>query len=160
MWLSCLTARPLHPSLTLRYDSGCLAPTPLLLKSRPYVTHNTYKQLTFRVSGLPDIPPAAVSAYLGAAIKEQCTTDELDTKFNIVPLPSCYEHQSSSLVALLRFVNGTPDFLTDVVGDPLNILQIPPPDSEVNGSSITIDRHFHGFTQLYSTDPCQEIAAE
>ncbi len=128
--------------------------------SRSYVTHITHKPMFFRVSGLPNAPSARVSAYLAATVKQQYSNNESLNVFDIVTLPSCYGHQPSSSVALLRFENGIPEFLTDLVADPLDSLHIRAPDFDTRPTSITIDRHFHGFTQLYHTDPAREVAAE
>ena len=137
----------------------CL-PNLMMRKSRSYVPHVTHKPTFFRVSGLPTGPSATVSAYITAAVRQQCSSNETVNKLDVVTLPSCYDHQQSSSVALLRFQNGIPDFLTDLIADPLDSLHIPTPDSDTSSKSITIDRHFHGFTQLYHTDPAQEVAAE
>ena len=135
-------------------------PNSMMRKSRSYVTHITHKPTFFRVSGLPTGPSATVSAYLAAAVRQQCSSNETVNELDVVTLPSCYGHQQSSSVALLRFQNGIPDFLTDLIADPLDSLHIPTPDSDTSSKGITIDRHFHGFTQLYYTDPAREVAAE
>ena len=135
-------------------------PDSMTCKSRSYVTHVTHKPTFFRVSGLPTGPSATVSAYIAAAVRQLCSSNETVDRLDVVTLPSCYGHQQSSSVALLRFQNGIPDFLTDLIADPLDSLHIPAPDSDTGSKGITIDRHFHGFTQLYYTDPAQEVAAE
>ncbi|MCJ1452831.1 hypothetical protein MMC28_003176 [Mycoblastus sanguinarius] len=129
-------------------------------KIQCYVTHTPRRPLIFRVSGLPNGPPREIKSLLAAAIKQQCCTEKTYPNFEITPLPSCYSQQSESSAALLRFETGTPEFLTDIVVDPLDSVHVQVEDAGAANASITIDRHFHGFTQLYHTDGSQEIAAD
>lgn len=59
------------------------------------------------------------------------------------------------LSALVKFIGGTPTFLSHLERDPLGNHQL-----EMDGDDITFDLHFFGFTQLYQTTQDKPITAE
>lgn len=111
----------------------------------------------FRVTGLTTTQPADVlDAELKAAIHSNLLEEERTViKITTVVLPSCYDEESER-VALVEFCGGVPDFLSELVVNPLGDWQVEMDDD----NDISFDRHFFGFTQLYSPKPDVPIAAE
>jgi hypothetical protein len=114
------------------------------------------KNLVFRVSGLPaSQPDDELKAALVAAIKDHLSVEEqsaLDVRAAIVP--SCYDHDGER-VALVEFRGEVPAFLSALTADPLASWQVEMGDADVN-----FDRHFHGFTQLYTSKADTPVTAE
>ena len=108
----------------------------------------------FRVSGLPaQQSDEELDTALRAAITESLSDKEAEHSFTTAIVPSC--NDDSQRVALVEFHDGVPDFLHDLVSDPLKDWQI-----EMGDDDINFDRHFFGFTQLYTPDSCKPISAE
>ncbi|KAK5656647.1 hypothetical protein OQA88_4627 [Cercophora sp. LCS_1] len=103
----------------------------------------------FRVTGLPGGKPLkGVKSELQKTIEAQ--EQGLSVKIEVVP--SCYD---DTLVALVEFPNGTPDFLSELTRDPLSSWGM-----EMGMDDISFDRHFFGFTQLYPTAEGRPVAAD
>jgi hypothetical protein len=58
-------------------------------------------------------------------------------------------------VALVEFHRGIPAFLSELAADPLGDWQV-----EMGDTDINFDRHFFGFTQLYTPKPDMPVTAE
>lgn len=130
-------------------------------------SHSTLTQrpIFYRVCDIPKASHINVTSFLSTLIQERLQPDEADIKYDITPIPSCYQSSSETASAIVNFENGTPNFLIDLVIDPLDMLHLETNGKETGSSqgrevSVTFDRHFHGFTQTYSPDPEQEITAE
>ena len=108
----------------------------------------------FRVSGLSaDLDKA--EDLLKATIGEHLSESEKQTiETQITMVPSCDDKEA--LVALVDFRGGIPDFLSKLTANPLGDWQVEMKDAD----DISFDRHFHGFTQLYSTQAESTITAE
>jgi hypothetical protein len=111
------------------------------------------------------MPPTEVKAFISNLIQARLGPNEAHIKFNISPIPSCYSSARNTSSALLKIENGYPDFLMDIVIDPLDMLHFDVGSDEEGGREkrrigITVDQHFHGFTQSYFTTPGEEITAE
>jgi protein SERAC1 len=113
------------------------------------------KPTVFRVTGLPaDKTELEVQSILVDAIKGLLTQDERQQpEPKIGCVPSCDGSQTST--ALVEFLNGTPQFLSQLAHDPLSDWQI-----ELGDVDISFDRHFFGFTQLYPTAAGHPVTAE
>ena len=70
-------------------------------------------------------------------------------------MPSCYNNEQDR-VALVEFRGGVPDFLSELVADPLRDWQVEM-DDDVD---ISFDQHFFGFTQLYTPKSDAPVTAE
>ena len=99
----------------------------------------------FRVTGLSaSQPDDKLAASLETTIGEVLTEDgdsKLTVHLEIVP--SCYDKDKK--VALVEFRGGDPAFLAELTDKPLNEYQL-----EMDTTDISFDRHFFGFTQLYT----------
>lgn len=114
------------------------------------------KGLVYRVTGLPaDQPDDALNARLKAVINDNLSEEE-KPKLNITTaiVPSCYDDEQER-VALVEFRGGVPAFLSELAADPLGDWQV-----EMGESDISFDRHFFGFTQLYTPKPEAPVVAE
>ena len=111
-----------------------------------------------RVSGLPlpedNTPDEQLIDSLKQILQENSSDREVNelklfegVKIRIVP--SC--ERESERVALVDFYNGLPEFLSDPLGS--HTLQM-------NDSYLSLDRHFHGFTQLYTPKAGEPVTAE
>jgi hypothetical protein len=114
---------------------------------------------------MPQMSPAGVKSFLFNLIQSRLEPDEADIKFEVTPIPSCYSSSRSTSSALIKTENGYPNFLMDLISDPLDMLHIEvgSDDTASHDSQrigITVDQHFHGFTQAYFASPDEEISAE
>ena len=109
----------------------------------------------FRVRGLSEGDLGKAGDLLRATIGEHLSDNERQTiETHITVVPSC--DNEKTLVALVDFRGGTPDFLSELTANPLGDWQV-----EMKGADdISFDRHFHGFTQLYNTQAKSAITAE
>jgi hypothetical protein len=113
------------------------------------------KAVVFRVRGLSASGQDKAEESLRVTIDKQLSDKErqtIETKITIVP--SCDDEET--LVALVYFKGGVPDFLSELTANPLGDRQIELKDAD----DISFDRHFHGFTQLYETRANSAITAE
>jgi hypothetical protein len=114
----------------------------------------------FRVSGLPRGTAADVESHLVRNVRSQLLQEEQSLDFDVDPIPSCYSTDDSpSSAALMRFRNRIPHFLIPLMADPLDEISIAIEDGDKR-SHISIDRHFHGFTQLYNVESDNKPFAE
>ena len=113
----------------------------------------------FRVTGLLTTQPDSVlDTLLNAAINSNLLEEERSgiVRVKTVVLPSCYdEKQEYERVALVEFHGGVPQFLSELMVNPLGDWQV-----EMDDTDINFDRHFFGFTQLYTPEPGAPISAE
>ena len=113
------------------------------------------KGIVFRVRGLPSSgSDDEIIKALKDAIEENVTEDEkskLITNASIVP--SCYHNNKKT--GLVEFCGGVPAFLAELVSNPLGDFQV-----EMGDTDINFDRHFFGFTQLYTPQSGSPINAE
>jgi hypothetical protein len=114
------------------------------------------KGLVFRVTGLSaSQPDDTLNEALRAAIDNNLVEEErakLHVQTDIVP--SCYDHEQER-VALVEFDGAVPSFLSELAVDPLGDWQV-----EMGDADINFDRHFFGFTQLYTPKPDKPVTAE
>lgn len=109
------------------------------------------RSIVYRVRGLP---PQCTPEQLGGILQSQLLEDEIPLfhpKISIIP--SCYS-DDNSFTALLT-VDTPPRFLSELNEDPLTDWPI-----ETEDGDISFDRHFHGFTQMYTTPKDKPIIAE
>jgi hypothetical protein len=123
------------------------------------------RPVVFRVCDIPQMPPAGVKSFLNNLIQSRLNPDEAHIKFEISPIPSCYASFRKTSSALIKTENGYPNFLMDLVSDPLDMLHMEAGLENMGGDDsrrigITVDQHCHGFTQAYFTTPDEEITAE
>jgi hypothetical protein len=116
---------------------------------------NNARSTVFRVTGLPlGKAEVDVKSQLLEEIRDLLRNDkQQDVEAIVACVPSCDGDQTSS--ALVEFKGGMPKFLSQLERDPLSNWQV-----EMGDEDINFDRHFFGFTQLYSTAPGQPVAAE
>lgn len=114
------------------------------------------KSVVFRVNGLPAGPTEDDTvALLRRVIDDNLSEDERQSSNSIVRVvPSCYE-DGRTWVALVEFKSGIPNFLSDLIANPLGGWE-----AEIEDIDIAFDQHFHGFTQLYATRPGHAVTAE
>ena len=114
------------------------------------------KSIVFRVTGLPaDQTDDQLAARLRSVIDENLQEFErLQIVAKVVPVPSCRNDKEAS-IALVEFAGDTPQFLSELMKNPLGDWQV-----EMDDVDINFDRHFFGFTQLYATDPGKAAIAE
>ncbi|CAN9171138.1 unnamed protein product [Alternaria alternata] len=99
----------------------------------------------FRVTGLSaSQPDDKLAASLKTTIDEVLAEDG-GSQLTVHPeiVPSCYNKDKK--VALVEFRGGDPAFLAELTDKPLNEYQL-----EMGTTDISFDRHFFGFTQLYT----------
>ena len=113
------------------------------------------RSTVFRVTGLPaDKAELDVKSTLTQTIRGLLTEDERRrVEVSVNCIPSCDESPTSS--ALVEFKGGNPDFLSQLDNTPLGDWQV-----EMGGEDINFDRHFFGFTQLYTTALDNPVTAE
>jgi protein SERAC1 len=112
--------------------------------------------IVFRVTGLPSHQTDdELTARLKSFITENLQEEE---RLGIYPkiglVPSCHEHGHGP-TALVDFVAGIPCFLSHLIENPLGDWPM-----EMDDHDINFDRHFHGFTQLYATEPGAAVTAD
>ena len=113
------------------------------------------RRTVLRAQGLPAIGSAAAEELLRKIIDERREVTEQEITSNITIVPSCFDEKE--LTALLDFPRGLPGFLKRLHDNPLSSVQL---TTDASSDDLSFDAHFHGFTQLYETDPLQPIAAE
>lgn len=113
------------------------------------------KSTVFRVTGLPeDQTDEQLAARLRLVIDEKLQEHErLEIVAKVALVPSCQNGETS--IALVEFAGGTPQFLSELVKNPLGDWQV-----EIDDTDINFDRHFFGFTQLYATEAGKAVIAE
>ena len=113
------------------------------------------KSIVFRVTGLPaDQTDDQLAARLRSVIDENLQElERLQIVAKVVLVPSCRNDKTS--IALVEFAGGTPQFLSELMKNPLGDWQV-----EMDDADINFDRHFFGFTQLYATKPGKAVIAE
>ena len=109
----------------------------------------------FRISGLPaSQPDDELNAALRDAIHKNFTEDEKSKlTFHTAIVPSCYDNEER--VALVEFHGEAPGFLSGLKDNPLGDWQVDMDDVDIN-----FDKHFFGFTQLYTPKGDQPVTAE
>ena len=114
------------------------------------------KSTVFRVTGLPgDQTGDQLAARLRLVIDEKLQEHErLQIVAKVALVPSCRNDEETS-IALVEFAEGIPQFLSELVKNPLGDWQV-----EMDDMDINFDRHFFGFTQLYATEPEKAVIAE
>ena len=109
----------------------------------------------FRVSGLPaSRSDDELVISLKAAIDDNLEDEEqprIESRVAIVPC--CYDNDER--MALAEFYGGVPAFLAELTSNPLGDWQV-----EMGDDDISFDKHFLGFTQLYTPDPESSVTAE
>ncbi|KAG8664585.1 hypothetical protein FPOAC2_10301 [Fusarium poae] len=113
------------------------------------------KGLVFRVTGLPaEQPDEELNTKLRAVIGDNLSDEEKSQlSFTTTVVPSCYNDPER--VALVEFHGGVPNFLSDLAANPLEYWQV-----EMGDTDINFDRHFLGFTQLYTPKLDAPVTAE
>jgi hypothetical protein len=113
------------------------------------------KGTVFRVTGLSaSQPDEELAASLKLAISDILVEDvESKLNVNVAIVPSCYNKDKR--VALVEFCGGDPTFLFELKKNPLDEWQL-----EMGDTDISFDRHFFGFTQLYTPKPDALVTAE
>lgn len=119
------------------------------------VASSKQKLVVVRVTGLPhDLSKQTAKQELLSLIEAHLEDQEKhDLKWTVQITASCYEDLGH--VALVDFENGLPLFLSNLQSNPLGEWQI-----EMGDSDLTFDRHFFGFTQLYSLQEGSPVNAE
>ncbi|KAG4279117.1 hypothetical protein FPRO04_13726 [Fusarium proliferatum] len=110
----------------------------------------------FRVTGLPaSQPDDELDTTLKTVISGNLS-DEEKSQLNIITaiVPSCYNSEQVR-VALVEFRGGVPDFLSELVANPLGGWQV-----EMGDVDISFDQHFFGFTQLYTPKSDVPVTAD
>jgi protein SERAC1 len=110
----------------------------------------------FRVTGLPtnqtdDELTARLKSFIDENLQEK---ERSGCPPSVDLVPSCPEYNHGP-TALVEFVDGVPQFLSHLIKNPLGDWQMEMDDNDVN-----FDRHFHGFTQLYASEPVEAVTAE
>lgn len=118
---------------------------------------STRRSIVFRVTGLATTQPDDVlEVVLKAAIHSNLLEEEKSVIRAItVVVPSCYDEKRER-IALVEFHGGVPQFLSELGENPLGDWQLEMDED----TDISFDRHFFGFTQLYTPKPDVPIAAE
>jgi hypothetical protein len=114
------------------------------------------KSTVFRVTGLKrDQPDEVLETTLQATIGNNLSDDER-TQIKVVTaiLPSCY-YSDKERVALVQFRGGIPQFLSELILNPLGDWQV-----EMGDTDINFDCHFFGFTQLSASTAEEPVIAE
>lgn len=115
----------------------------------------TKKGIVFRVTDLPALgSDNELQETLKAIVDDNLVHDERSKlRFHIDLVPSCDDINAK--VALIEFYGRVPAFLASLTGDTLGNWQVVMGDTDIN-----FDRHFLGFTQLYTPTPSLPITAE
>ncbi|KAJ5917515.1 hypothetical protein N7466_011069 [Penicillium verhagenii] len=116
---------------------------------------NQKKSHVFRVTGLSrELLDGDLKAALQEALDDNFADDERShIKAEITIVPSCYE--TDTMVGLVQFRGGVPQFLRELRVDPLGDWQV-----EMGETDINFDGHFFGFTQLYAPNEKGPVAAD
>ena len=103
------------------------------------------KGVVFRVTDLPALgSDNELHKSLKAVIEDNLVDDERSKlSFRIDLVPSCDDNIAK--VALIEFYGPVPAFLARLTADIMGIWQ-----AVMRDTDITFDRHFLGFTQLYT----------
>lgn len=113
------------------------------------------KSRVFRVTGLHIGQLGDAIEALKTAIDGNLSEEERSTiKASLALAPSCYGDEQAR-VALVEFDGGVPQFLSDLIKNPLGEWQ-----TDMGGTDIAFDCHFFGFTQLYVPVPGHPVTAE
>ncbi|KAK5989711.1 Ankyrin repeat domain-containing protein 6 [Cladobotryum mycophilum] len=113
----------------------------------------------FRVSDLPALrsDDELIITLKASITSAPCKTGNAPS-VTIAIVPSCYNDNNEERVALVEFNDEVPDFLADSKEDPLGEWEL-----EIDNAYVRFDRHFFGFTQLYTpksdTDAIADIIA-
>ncbi|RGP78881.1 ankyrin repeat-containing [Fusarium longipes] len=109
----------------------------------------------FRVTGLPaDRSDKELEVALRTTINENFSEKETPRpRFSTTIIPSCYDDLERA--ALVEFHYGVPNFLNDLVENPLGDWQV-----EMGDIDINFDKHFFGFTQLYQPNANPSVTAD
>ena len=115
----------------------------------------TRKGTVFRVSDLPALgSDNELHESLKAVVDDNLVGDERSKlSFRIDLVPSCDDNNAK--VALIEFYERVPAFLAGLTVDTLGNWQVDMGDNDIN-----FDRHFLGFTQLYTPNPDLPTTAE
>ena len=115
----------------------------------------TEKGIVFRVNDLPALgSDNELLETLKAVINDNLVDDERSKlSFDVDLVPSCDD--SNAKVALIKFNEGVPAFLASLTEDTLGDWQV-----DIGDTDITFDRHFLGFTQLYTPNSSLPTTAE
>ncbi|KAK2788839.1 hypothetical protein FQN53_003026 [Emmonsiellopsis sp. PD_33] len=109
------------------------------------------KSTVFRARGVPsDVSDSEFISFLERNLLEE---ERTIVEFSVALVPSPYGDESQN--ALVEVQGVIPQFLSELNRDPLRELQL-----NMDGGDINIDRHFHGFTQLYTTQPEYGVSAD
>ncbi|KAM6510829.1 hypothetical protein FSOLCH5_011275 [Fusarium solani] len=110
----------------------------------------------FRVTGLPaSQPDDELNTALKTVIDDNLSDEEkLQLNITAAIVPSCHNNEQER-VALVEFRGGVPDFLSELVGNPLGDWQV-----EMDDVDISFDQHFFGFTQLYTPKSDAPVTAD
>ncbi len=113
------------------------------------------KVTVVRVTGIPPSNHAEASSVLRKVIDEQLqTSGQQYPSYRVTIVPAC-GYRDQSLVGLVDFEYGLPNFLSYLRANPLGAWGV-----LIDEDDISFDRHFHGFTQLYNTHETQPVTAE
>ena len=115
----------------------------------------TKKGIVFRVTGLPAWgSDNELHEALKAVVDDNLVDDERSKpSFHVDLVSSCYDNNAK--VALIEFYDRVPAFLASLTADTLGDWQVVMGDTDINS-----DRHFLGFTQLYTPNPSLPTTAE
>ncbi|KAL1616637.1 hypothetical protein SLS56_011340 [Neofusicoccum ribis] len=109
----------------------------------------------YRVTSLPtEHSDDALKSKLSSTIRRELTREESELKVVIDIVPSCYDTEQEK-VALFEFQGRIPTFLSELEENPLADWQV-----KMGKEDISFDRHFFGFTQLYTPKPGESITAD
>lgn len=109
----------------------------------------------YRVTGLStERPDDALKSELLSTITGELTGEESELKVVVDIVPSCYDPEQEK-VALVEFRGRVPTFLCELEKDTLEDWQV-----EMGDTDVSFDRHFFGFTQMYTPKPEEPIIAE
>ena len=109
----------------------------------------------FRIRSLPaSQPDHELTESLKSAIHANLSDEETSQLCITVDIvPSCYGDEER--VALVEFHSDVPEFLSELVRNPLSEWQ-----AEMGDADISFDQHFFEFTQLYAPKLDSSITAE
>ena len=115
----------------------------------------TKKGIVFRVSNLPALgSDIELRETLEAFVKDKLVDDEKSKPSFEVDLVPCCDGNNAK-VALIEFKGGVPAFLASLTANAMGDWQ-----ETMGNTDINFDRHFLGFTQLYTPTPSLPITAE
>ncbi|EHK42483.1 hypothetical protein TRIATDRAFT_293811 [Trichoderma atroviride IMI 206040] len=117
------------------------------------VCEHEQKNLVFRVTGLP---ASQTNDALVDFIRDNLLKGEEKSQFKATAsiVPSC-SNNGQERVALVEFDGRVPNFLSELVADPLKDRQ-----AEMGDVDINFDQHFFGFTQLYTPKADKPVTAD